>query len=373
MKFTRRKVVIGSTIAGGALVIGSAYWPDDLMRTADNSTAIAPNAETGHGIYNVMTLEEFYKVAKRVSNWGRWGADDERGTLNLITPDVIKRAAQTVKQGKRFHLGLAYGKNGPQTGAHGSRRSNPSLFVTVSGREMGSEGAGFSFSDDLIHLPLQAATNWMAPAAAHYNDKMYNGFDADEALSEYGTTRDGIANAAAAGVVSRGVLLDIARFKGVERLAPGTEILPDDLDAASKAQGVEVESGDILMIRTGHIRWFTEDDDRKTFNESQPGLGVACADWLHDHDIAAVCADNVTVDHLPGLIEQGFNDQADELVVPLHMLCLRDMGLLKGVMFNFEELAKDCANDGVWTCMFSGTPLDIPGAVGSPLSPIAIK
>jgi kynurenine formamidase len=310
-----------------------------------------------------MSEAEFREIAKRVCNWGRWGADDERGTLNLITPEVVKRAAGCVRRGRVFNLGLAFGADGPQPGA--GLRFNPLHYMSAIAQPLGVDSLGFCFSDDVVHMPLQCATQWDALAHVHYDGQIYNGFRADEVLTPSGASRGGIDRAAVDGIISRGVLLDVARQRGVERLAPDVVIGPADLDAAAKAAGTDPGPGDVLLVRTGHIRLFTEDGDRARFSGPQPGLGMACAEWLRERDIAAVCADNVAVETLPG--------DVPGLVIPLHMLCIRDMGMLFGEMLDLEALARDCAEDGVYEFLFTAPPLAVTRGVGSPINPLAVK
>ena len=310
-----------------------------------------------------MTEAEFLEIAKRVSNWGRWGPDDERGTLNLITPEVVKRAAGCVRRGRVFSLGLAFGADGPQPGV--GVRFNPMHYMSAIGESIGGGGLRFCYSDDIVHMPLQCATQWDALAHVHYAGQIYNGFAADEVLTTSGASRGGIDKAAVTGLVSRGVLLDVARHRGVERLAPDVVIDPADLDAAAQAARVEPGAGDILLVRTGHIQVYTEDGNCEGFNGASPGLGMTCAEWLRERDIAAVCADNVAVEPLPGAVPG--------VPIPLHMLCIRDMGMLFGEMLNLEALARDCAQDGVYEFLFAAPPLSVTRGIGSPINPVAVK
>jgi len=183
-------------------------------------------------------------IAKKVSNWGRWGTDDERGTLNLITPEAVKRGAACVRKGRVFPLGLAFGGDGPQTGTVVGR-FNPQHYMTAIGAPFGAPG-GFHYSDDVICMPLQCATQWDSLAHVHYDDLLYNGVPAKEALSTAGTSHNGIDRLAETGISSRGVLLDLARAKGLSRLAPGTPVSPADLDAAVAKQKVTIHAGDVL-------------------------------------------------------------------------------------------------------------------------------
>jgi kynurenine formamidase len=216
-------------------------------------------------------------------------------------------------------------------------------------------------------MPLQSATQWDALAHVHYDGQLYNGCSARECLTQKGASKMGINHLAAPGIVSRAVLLDIARLKGVDRLATDYAITPDDLTACVERQGVSVAAGDILLVRTGHMRLFTLEQDRAGFMGLQPGLSPACAEWAHDKSLAAVAADNMAVEilHPEGL-------QSD-MPLAFHMLALRDMGMPLGEMFNLEALAADCAEDGRYSVMLSAPPLEVTGGFGSPVNPLALK
>ena len=306
-------------------------------------------------------MESLRELAKTVSNWGRWGAADERGTVNFITPDVIRRGAGCVRRGVVFSLGLPFGADGPQIGQGG--RVNPLHIMTATEGRLGAAPDGPRYSDDVIVMPLQCATQWDSLAHVHYGGQLYNGFPA-ATLTSAGAGRDAI-DKIGAGIVSRGVLLDVARARGVERLPPGRAITPADLEDCERRQRVRVESGDVLLVRTGHMAVFTVDRDRVGYMRQSPGLGVACVPWLHAREVAAVATDTNAVEVLP------FEDPAVPL--PLHQLCIRDMGLTLGEMFDLDALAADCASDGVWEFLFSAPPLKVTGAVGSPLNPLAVK
>lgn len=306
-------------------------------------------------------MERLRAVAEKVSNWGRWGKEDERGTINFITPDVVRRAAACVRRGEVFSLGLTFGADGPQIGQGG--RVNPLHIMTATEARLGADPDAPRYSDDVVVMPLQCATQWDSLAHVFYGGQLYNGFPAST-LTAAGASRNGI-DKQGAGIVSRGVLLDLARVRNVERIAPGTALGPDDLEAAERAQGMRAERGDVLLVRTGHITVFTKDGNREGYMRQSPGLNMACAEWLHRREVAAVACDNNAVEVIP------FEDQT--LPLPLHQLCLRDMGLTLGEMFDFEALAADCAADGVWECLFTAPPLKVTGAVGSPLNPLAVK
>jgi kynurenine formamidase len=274
-----------------------------------------------------------------------------------------------------------FGSSGPQ-GAF-KFRHNPIHVMTVDGgdvntlarygahwptnpgaRELGKyfQDNIFRFNDDMIIMPLQAATQWDALSHVYYDDQLYNGFPADSVTS-LGAFHCGIDKVDGKGIVSRGVLLDLVRHRGAETfLEPGNPITPAELDDVARSQGVTVGRGDIVLIRTGWWARFLE-----TGNGAEPGSGLdwLCASWLHDHDIAAVAADNLMVeDPIPGV---------DGTFLPMHMLCLRDMGLMLGEYWDLTALAADCAADGVYEFQLVAPPLRVVGAVGSPVNPIAIK
>jgi kynurenine formamidase len=153
-------------------------------------------------------------------------------------------------------------------------------------------------------------------------------------------------------------------LKGVDRLEDSYEITAADLSAAEERQGVRVESGDILLVRTGSYKWFLE-GDREHFMGNEPGPGLDSCRWLYEREVAALALDNWACEVYPCLIEGA--------VIPFHQVAIRDIGLMIGEMFNFEDLADDCEQDGVWEFLFSGTGIKVTGGVGSPLTPLVLK
>ena len=158
-------------------------------------------------------MEDFRELGKRLSNWGRWGAEDERGTLNLITPERLVAAAALVRKGAVFDLGIPFDDQGPQPGG---ARINPVHLMSQTGDTQVFPG-GFRYADDYIFMPLQGASQWDALAHVYYDDQLYNGYPASDVtvVGAFHDTIDRIAK----GVAGRGVLLDIARLRGVDWLA----------------------------------------------------------------------------------------------------------------------------------------------------------
>lgn len=306
------------------------------------------------------------ELGKKVSNWGRWGDQDERGTLNFVTPQKLVRAAQLVRKGRAFSLSIPLDQNGPQQGS--GVRANPVHLMSAVGadtpRTSQMLGPGAGYTDDFIAMPLQCGTQWDALCHIYYDDALYNGYAANT-VTTAGAAKDGI-DKLRDGITSRAVLLDIARLQGVDMLEPGYAITSDDLDAAARAQGVAIESGDILLVRTGAMGpWVREKSWSALQGRPLSGLHYSTATWLHQREIAAVATDTPMVEASPSGLEG--------LLVPLHMVAIRDMGLSLGEYWNLEELASDSAGDGVWESFLVAQPLWITGAVGSPVNPIAFK
>jgi len=304
-------------------------------------------------------MEDFRELGARLRNWGRWGDDDERGTINFVTPDKLVAAAALVKRGAVFDLGIPFDVNGPQPGGG---RINPVHLMSQTGDTQVFPG-GFRYADDYIFMPLQGASQWDSLAHVYYDDTLYNGFPA-RGVTVVGAEHCSI-DRIAKGVAGRGVLLDIARVRGTDWLEVGDVITPDDLEGAEAAQGVRVGSGDILLFRTGWRRFCLENGSAAAFMAGEPGLGQACCEWLHDREVAVVCSDNWAIEVLPG--------ERDDVVFNVHMVLIRDMGMTLGEILDFEELAADCAADGVWEFFFCAPPLKVTYGVGSPINPLAMK
>jgi hypothetical protein len=301
-----------------------------------------------------------HELGARLSNWGRWGEDDELGTLNFVTPEKRIRAAQLVKTGKIFDVGMAFDKQGPQDGHF---RTNPIHIMTLGPADV-SPPDGMISADDLVILPTQSATQWDGLAHIGYNGYFYNGVPASAVSTWQGVSRNSAA-VTVERLISRGVLLDMPRLKGVDILPDSYEITSDDLTAAADRQGVQIESGDFILLRTGSYQYFLNRDMGKFRGSKEAGVGWASAQWFYDHEIAAVAVDNWACEVRPSGLEDSFN--------PFHQVAIRDLGLTIGELFNFEDLAIDCEADGVYEFLFSAVGLKITSAVALPLTPMAIK
>ena len=318
--------------------------------------------------------EEFHELARAVNNWGRWGDDDELGTLNLVTDDVVRRAAACVKTGRRFSLAIPLSEDGPDLGNIPGRAGNPQRTMlslhksSAPGwgphKKLGEDPDQMHSSDDAVSMPLQSATHWDSLAHVSYMGRLYNGFPMST-VDEMGASHLGIGNVRI--LVSRGVLLDVARARGTDPLDIGYAIGPDDLDAAEKLAGVRVGSGDIILIRTGHMRRLKEGSrqDYSGMLGGFPGPGMQSARWFRDRDVSAVATDT------PGF--EVWPPERDDLLLPVHLLDIVEMGLTQGQNWDFEDLAADCAGDGVYEFLLSASPEPFERGLGSPVNPVAVK
>lgn len=333
--------------------------------------------------------EYMQQMAKNVCNWGRWGEEDEIGCLNYVTADCVQAAAALVRTGKVIQLGMNLDKKGPQTAGDCScadTRFNPIHTMTwtgveaMSGRELfhhpapkghriGRPWFSTNFADDNISMPLQAATHWDALAHIFYRDMetgeffMWNGRSAanvdiagchKSGVDKYGTK-----------LIGRGVLLDMAAYKGVDYLEPGMGISAEDLESCAMAEGVEIRKGDFLLLRTGDADRRIREGCWGNYNDAHAGLEFETLPYLYEKQVAAVAADNHGVEVRPHRSEIFDN--------PFHWVALPMMGLPLGENFCLDVLAEDCKADGRYVFLFVSPPLLVTGATGTPLNPYAVK
>jgi kynurenine formamidase len=318
------------------------------------------------------SIETVRELCATYCNWGRWGPDDQRGTLNLITPECVVAAATLVRRGRSISLALPFDESGPQTGA--LSRFNPIHLMVRDGADAlagsairdfyGGVDRHFRSTDDVVIMPLQCGTQWDALSHVVFDDKIYNGYGAD-LVSSWGALKNDVRNGADS-LVGRGVLVDLPRTLGLPWLEPGTVIGAEELDRATDSAGVTVGSGDILLIRTGQIAQVRADGAWGDYaGGPAPGLGLSAIGWLASRDVAAVATDTFGLEVRP-------NETAD-VMQPLHIVLIVHVGMWLGEIFDLETLAADCADDGVYEFLFSGPPLPFTRAVGSPLNPMAVK
>jgi kynurenine formamidase len=299
-------------------------------------------------------------LAAKVRNWGRWGADDEIGTINLITDGVVRDAAALVTTGKRFALGLPLDQSGPQIGAIPGR-TNPLRTMLMINTPLTGDPSNFCTSDDTVTMGIQACTHWDGLGHVSYDGNLYNGVPAS-VINEFGANRLGIHNITT--LVSRGVLLDVARAKGVDRLDGGYAITGADLDAAAEMGKVDVRPGDVVLVRTGQMQLF-QAGDKMAYGTPAAGPSLQSVRWFRDRDVAAVATDNITFEVFPC--------EREDALLPVHLLHLVDMGMTQGQNWDLEQLAADCADDGRYAFFLDASPLPFTNGVGAPVQPVAIK
>ena len=306
------------------------------------------------------------EASKKLSNWGKWGKDDHSGTLNYVKPEHIVAASKLIKRGQAFALGIPLDAEGPQNGHFGGR-FNPIHQMLATGTDAiaGRQDANkIRYADDTLMLCVQGATHWDALGHLFYEDKAYNGHDPRK-IDSKGLSVLGIEHSKSK-MTGRGVLLDIARFKGVDYLKDGTAISNDELDACAKAQKVEIREADFVMIRTGQMENCLKTKVWGGYaGGDAPGVKFENCYWCHDKKIAAIISDTWGVEVRP--------NETTEANQPWHWVVIPAMGLCMGEIFYLKDLADDCAADGVYEFLFCAPPLPISKGCGSPINPMAIK
>lgn len=314
-----------------------------------------------------VSLEALQRAFEKYSTWGRW--DNDLGTLNYVTPEMILGAARTVTRGRVFSLSIPFDENGPITNL--PPRNNPSHVMYRDGGDIAfAHAAGertYMSTDDAVYMPLQAATQWDSLSHPFFDGRMYNGLGPEHVTSR-GALRNSIALAVDR-MVGRGVLLDVPKSLGRDWLDRGEAVEADDLERCVEAQGVEVREGDFVLVRTGRMgavaaRGVWEDEYSGGVSA---GMGMSVADFFCPRNVAAVAIDTFSADVIP------FQTAAAGSRCPAHVVLTVAAGIHLGEDWNLETLAADCAEDGVYEFLLTAQPLPITGAVGSPVNPIAIK
>lgn len=309
------------------------------------------------------TLADLDAMARRCRNWGRWGPDDEIGTLNYVTPERRARAMRSVESGRIVPLAIPLDDTGPQTGRLG--RFNPQHFMLASGADSAANevrGVKMDYADDVLILPLQCGTQWDALSHVFYQGKMWNGYDMT-LVNAAGAQRNSIVPASTQ-LVGRGVLLDVAAHRRVDALGPAELITSAELDAVADAEGVVIEEGDLVVIRTGWLEVKRQVAWEGFAGGAGPGVGLETAQWCFERKVAAVASDNVAVEIRPS--------ETVETHLPWHQVVIANMGLSVGEMFDLSELSAVCAALGRYTFLLIAVGLPVTYAVGTPVNPLAV-
>jgi kynurenine formamidase len=308
-----------------------------------------------------VSLEEFDRIFESVKNWGRWGADDQLGTMNLITPERVRTAAGLVRSGRRVSMQIPINK------VAGPDNPNPAIHFVTQGHDIDIGSSGLRFGLDFLGMACHGDCHSHMDALCHisYKGVTYNGKPAEQVLTSKGATTLDVASIGEVGVVGRGVLLDLPRFRGVKWLEPGEAVTRAELEACETAEGVHIGEGDIFVYRTGHHRRLLELGawDNGPDGEGKAGLHVDTIPWMHERGIAAFLPDG-DGEAVPSCV--------DGMTYPIHPLQIVAMGMLTADSLQFEDLTRACEEEGRFEFMVVGLPLRLPGGTGSPWNPIAI-
>jgi kynurenine formamidase len=305
---------------------------------------------------NRLSSAEVKALFDRISNWGRWGKDDERGALNFITAAKRASAAKLVKTGQTVSMAL------PLATIPAVDNPTPVTHLMVQAG-FDSDSMPLPYSGDYFAIAPHGMANTHIDALCHvfWNGKMYNGFDAAEVGSQ-GAKKCAI-DVAREGIVSRGVLLDIPRVKKVDWLEPGDHIYVEDLEAAERAHGVRVEEGDVLMLRTGRSARRKAKGAWDPFRTGFAGLDATCLPWLHDRKIAMLGCDGVS-----DVVPSGY----DDLQLPIHVGTLPIMGIHLIDNADLDAVGEAAAAAKRYEFLFVLAPLILIRGTASPVNPLAI-
>jgi kynurenine formamidase len=309
------------------------------------------------------------KAAARVSNWGRWGADDVLGTMNFLDDAKRREAAMLVRTGRSYSLSQSFDMDGPQKGWR--RRTNPvhTMLDTGTDAVAGNQGFphGIGGADDVIAMPLQCSTQWDGLGHIFDHGRAWNGRPAERVVTSLGDGVTGIETVADV-VCGRGVLLDVGRALGHDgELPDGFAITEEHLERTIAAQGPTstVRRGDIVVVRTGQLSRARREGWGEYAGGPAPGLSFATVDWLHRTEIAAIATDTWGFEVRPNEFDDAFQ--------PLHQVAIPHIGLFIGEMWDPDALAGACAADRNYDFFLTAAPLKITGAVGAPVNPVAVR
>jgi len=292
------------------------------------------------------------------SNWGRWGPRDQSGTLNLITPEVRRAAFALVRSGRTVSCAREI-VPGPQPYERGATAVE--FDMLRSGADAPPDAAAGASERLGIVFHGRYVTHLDALAHVFDHGRLYNDGDAGAVAGTGAGTH--AVTVARDGIITRGVLLDAARHRGVAELADGTSVAADELDAIARAQGVVLRPGDAVLLRTGHAARVASWRPGDTRLSGYAGWSASCLPWLHRHDVAVVGADTAQ-DPVPA--------PAGTTGYELHVTGIVRLGLWLLDNCDLEELAAACAAERRWDFLFVIAPLRLAGGTGSPVNPIAV-
>ena len=314
------------------------------------------------------------------NNWGRWGPDDEVGTLNYNTPKSLVAAARLVKQGKIIPCSFQVK---PWSYPLWGMRIGIERFMNWSGRDIATADkgwdVGFQYSDEVIKTGTHSGTHVDPLVHVWHGDKCWNGWNVEDVIFHDKGTVKGNANAYLPHSAGRGVLLDVARFKGLDYLGDKYLITAKDLDDTAKWAGVKIKPGDAILIRTGFMKHWSDKIVASggvlrwnATKNGEPGPGGDTIAWVRKNKISVFGADNIAVEHIVP-VEEKWNKKYGVKLLPLHIGVLQMLGCPLQELLDLEALSEDCAKDGVYEFLYVWPPLNFWNATGGMISPVAIK
>jgi kynurenine formamidase len=303
-----------------------------------------------------VSAQQFQALFDELSNWGRWGPDDQRGALALLTPERVLQATRLVRDGHTVTMSL------PLNTKPASDNPVPAdHHMTMLGWDSNATQP-VHFIKDYVGLDYHNDGHTHLDALCHvaYRGSLYNG-RSEGTVTPEGATVNTVA-ALRDGLLGRAVLLDVPRLRGVSWLQPGEHVFGDDLEAAERDQGVEVRQGDIMLVRTGHSRRLAELGPWNTA-EAKAGLHPTAMRFVAGRDVAVLGSDGNS-DTAPSSTEG--------VDFPIHVLAITAMGVHLLDYLQFEDVRVICGRTGRWEFLFSAAPLRIVHGTGSPLNPVAV-
>ena len=318
------------------------------------------------------TRQDLRDAAEKYKNWGKWGPNDEIGTLNFTTAEDIVAATRLVKKGKVISLALNFDHTGPQ-GAKSKYpamgRTNPIHTMLRTGTDAYSgvlDKRGIRAADDMVVMPLQCGTQWDGLGHVFYENYMWNGYDCRE-VTTAGAQKCGIEKTKNK-MVGRGVFLDVRALQGRRRRSTTATASPARTSTTrAKKQKVAMKRGDYVIVRTGQMERCQKLGSWDGYpGGDAPGFAFETLEWIKRTELAALASDTWGCEVRPNESEEGINQ-------PWHWITIPIMGMTMGEIFELKELAEDCAADKVYEFLFVAPAIPITGAVGSPVNPLAIK
>lgn len=307
-------------------------------------------------------------LADAPTNWGKWGPDDEVGALNYLTAEEVLRGIRHVRTGEVFTLQRLIGDPKGDPVWPGRTPAERTMILDESswdGPDAPAFPGGLHYADDKINAFLQGSTQYDALGHVWYDGKIWNGYDARTTVG--GLDKASVEPIAQRGIVGRGVLLDMARYRGKPTLDKAETFTHEDLVACAESQGVTIEPHDVLVIRTNFLQLFHEQGQAFYEGFCEPGLVYSpeLVRWFQEMEIPNLVTDTIA--------NEVTFDPNNGTALPLHCALMRNLGVTLTEICDLEALAAHCAADGRYSFLYAAAPLKVHQGTGSPVNPLAIK